>query len=70
MKCSECTNYSFKVRRCTLEKINPKTIKGGIEAVRFMGLGYICHLNAKREQIKDEILNLVRKEQEYVSGKL
>lgn len=42
MKCSECMSYSFKLGRCRNGKINPRTIKGGVEAAKFMGISYIC----------------------------
>lgn len=55
MKCTKCREYSFKLRRCKLGKINPTTIKGGLEAVRFMGLSYICHLSPLRRKITDRL---------------
>ena len=43
--------YSFPLHRCKLGKINPRTIKGGIEAAKFMGIDYICALNVLRHKI-------------------
>jgi len=43
--------YSRSLGRCTLGKINPRTIKGGVEAVGFMGNNYICALNVLRNKI-------------------
>jgi len=41
-KCSKCEHYSYGLRRCRIGKINPPTIKGGLEAAKFMGISYIC----------------------------
>jgi len=41
-KCSKCPEYSFSLKRCKQGKINPPTIKGGVQAVSFMGMSYIC----------------------------
>jgi hypothetical protein len=56
MKCSECQIYSFKLQRCKLGKINPKTIKGGVEAANLMGLDYICSSATHREKIAERLL--------------
>ena len=40
--CSVCKTYSRSLGRCILGKIVPKTIKGGRDAVQFMGASYIC----------------------------
>lgn len=53
MNCTACKHYSYPLRRCKLGKINPKTIKGGVEAVRFMGPSYICTNCALWEKIMD-----------------
>jgi hypothetical protein len=42
MTCSKCANYSRQLSRCKLGKIIPRTLKGGREAVQWMGLSYIC----------------------------
>lgn len=34
MGCSRCELYSFPLRRCTNGKINPTTIKGGLDAAK------------------------------------
>jgi Zn ribbon nucleic-acid-binding protein len=41
-ECGKCGFYSKKLGRCTNGKINPNTIKGGIDAAQFMGIYYIC----------------------------
>lgn len=42
MKCTKCNCYSFALRRCTLGRINPNSVKGCVEAARVMGWEYIC----------------------------
>ena len=61
MKCKECENYSYRLNRCLLGKINPRTIKGGVEAAQFMGLSYICYLATHREKIIERLIK--RKEE-------
>jgi hypothetical protein len=51
MKCSKCEHYSYSLQRCKLGKINPRTIKGGIDAVKWMGLSYICYLSPLQAKI-------------------
>jgi hypothetical protein len=51
MKCSKCEHYSYQLSRCRLGKINPRTIKGGIDAVKWMGISYICLLSPLRAKI-------------------
>ena len=52
-KCSKCPEYSFKVKRCLLGKINPPTIKGAVEAMTFFGPSYICNYSkVKTKAIK------------------
>ena len=41
-KCSKCPEYSFSLQRCKQGKINPPTIKGGVQAAMIMGTSYIC----------------------------
>lgn len=40
--CTKCPEYKHAARRCGLGRILPPTIKGGAEAVRVMGLSYMC----------------------------
>ena len=47
MKCSKCQHYSRGVGRCLLGKINPPTLKGGADAMRFMGIGYVCKIDSE-----------------------
>lgn len=51
MKCSKCGYYSFPLQRCRDGKINPKTIKGGVEAAKIMGTSYICPDSSLRQKI-------------------
>jgi hypothetical protein len=55
--CSKCEFYSFPLRRCKLGRINPRSIKGGVDAARIMGLSYICRLSPLRAKIADRLLN-------------
>jgi len=50
--CSKCEYYSRGLSRCTLGKINPPTIKGGLNAIRYMGLGYICTLTERGQKTR------------------
>jgi len=59
MKCSKCEHYSYSLQRCKLGKMNPRTIKGGIEAAKWMGLSYICLLSPLRAKI---IAGLIKRE--------
>lgn len=52
MNCTKCSEYSYSLRRCILGKINPKTIKGGIEAAELMGISYICNLCDLKDKIR------------------
>ena len=54
--CSSCLKYSYKLSRCIDGKINPRTIKGGVDAARFMGLGYICQLSPIKAKIVKKIV--------------
>ena len=47
MKCTKCSRYSYPLRRCLDGMINPKSIKAGVEAARFMGISYICGIDAE-----------------------
>jgi hypothetical protein len=53
-KCSKCEHYSYSIRRCKLGKINPPTIKSGVEAARFMGLSHICKYAKYYDKISDK----------------
>lgn len=53
--CTKCPEYSFGLRRCTLGKINPKTIKAGCEAARFMGVDYICNKCSLKLKIRNKL---------------
>ena len=62
MKCSKCGNYSFPLRRCVLGKVKPPSVKGGVDAARFMGLEYICSIDAENAQLKAKVMEKLRKE--------
>ena len=49
--CSKCQYYSFPLRRCTLGKINPPTLKGAREAAKQMGTAYICQFSKWKEKL-------------------
>jgi len=55
MNCTKCDQYSYSLRRCKLGKINPKTIKAGVESARFMGISYICGLCELKIKIKEKL---------------
>lgn len=57
MKCSKCMHYSYSLRRCKLGRINPTTIKGGVEAAKIMGLSYICLDSPLREKVSKKYLS-------------
>jgi hypothetical protein len=61
MKCTKCEYYSFPLRRCKLGKINPPTIKGGVEAARIMGLDYICAYGEENTAKKGKIIDKLTK---------
>ena len=49
--CSVCAQYSRQLLRCKMGKINPRTIKGGVDAARFMGISYICYFSPLKQKI-------------------
>jgi len=55
MKCTKCQWYSYSLRRCRNGKINPRTIKGGVEAASFMGLDYICNYCDLKTKIRNKL---------------
>jgi len=55
MKCSKCKEYSFLLRRCKLGKINPKSVKGGVDAAHIMGIDYICNLSELKSKIVEKM---------------
>ena len=61
MNCTKCSDYSYSLKRCTRGMINPKTIKGGVEAARFMGLGYICDLCDIKPKIMEKLYEKLKK---------
>lgn len=63
-KCSKCGHYSRSLQRCLLGKINPPTIKGGVDAVRFMGFSYICGYAKYYDKIKAELVKEMEKAKE------
>ena len=61
MKCSKCSRYSYSLRRCLDGKIRPRTIKGGMEAARFMGISYICGIDSENHELKVKIATRLAK---------
>ena len=55
-KCSKCEHYSFALKRCKLGKINPPTIKGGVEAANIMGANYICRWSKYHSKIMTKLI--------------
>jgi len=49
--CSACESYNKGLGRCVYGKIIPKTIKGGAEAARWMGIDYICNKFGHRDKV-------------------
>jgi hypothetical protein len=49
--CAKCSAYRYDVRRCGFGKINPTTIKGGVDAAKFMGINYICDVDGMRKKV-------------------
>lgn len=56
MKCSKCFRYSRKLGRCLDGKIMPRTITGGVESAKLMGISYICGYSPLREKIKERMI--------------
>ena len=50
--CRKCTHYSPAHGRCLRGVINPRTIKGGLEAVQWFGVDYICKYSRHYDKIK------------------
>jgi len=48
--CRCCKHYSTGLGRCTLGKINPKTIKGALDAMHFFGWDYVCIHSAVQQK--------------------
>lgn len=65
--CKACKQYSFKLGRCLLGKINPRTKKGAHEAARIMGWSYICNYNTWKCK---HLLALIEKEEAYNGGRI
>lgn len=51
MGCYKCEHYDRGLRRCKLGKINPKTVKQAISAIKTMGsLSYVCNEDGMRDK--------------------
>ncbi len=58
IKCTKncpVNGYDCSVRRCKFGKINPPTVKGGVEAVKWMGISYICQYANHRDAIVQKL---------------
>lgn len=55
MKCSKCPHYDFKINRCKKGLLNPKTIKGGVDAALVMSIHYICGIDEENRVKKEKI---------------
>lgn len=62
--CRECSTYSTKLKRCSIGKICPPTIKGGIDAVQWMGMSYICSKSPYYQKIFNAILQEAKTKKE------
>lgn len=40
--CGKCASYSRALLRCTLGKVNPRTLKGTKEVIQMMGPSAVC----------------------------
>lgn len=65
-KCSECSRYPRPLLRCLDGKINPPTIKGGVDAVKLMGLSYICPFAKYYDKIKAVLVSEMENKQEKI----
>ena len=52
----ECSNWRRDVNRCALGKINPPTIKGGVDAAGVMGISYICGLTYRGHKVREKLI--------------
>jgi len=50
-----CENYSFKLRKCKLGYVNPKSISGGFEGAK-MGLLKPCPLTKNGQKVRKLLL--------------
>jgi len=62
-KCTLCPHWGGKaLGRCKLGKINPRTVKGGLEAVRLCEVSYICsyakHYEAIMKKLNESLCSI------------
>ena len=69
LKCSKCASYSRADHRCRNGKIQPPTIKGGVEAARIMGISYICVHSPLRAKIEKKLVEFARSIMQDVRSK-
>ncbi len=54
--CSKCQHYSYKLTRCIMGKVNPRTLKGTKECLLLMGHGSVCNWNKWLDRSIQELL--------------
>ncbi len=57
MNCTQCNQYSYKVRRCLLGHAQPKSVKQGIEIAQIMGVTYLCYKSEVTQKVVDQLLS-------------
>ena len=62
MKCSKCRYYSHGLQRCKLAKINPRTIKGGVEAMKIFGINYLCAVDNANLSRRKKMVHILLQE--------
>jgi hypothetical protein len=55
MKCSECSNYSRALMRCTLGLVKPKTLTKAMNIAQTMGLCYICNKDGMKNKLIESL---------------
>ena len=66
MKCGKCGSYSRQLGRCLQRKINPRTIKGGVEAADWMGLSYICVKSPLYKKVREKLYSTKPEYTDYI----
>lgn len=54
--CGKCSHYSYKLGRCRDGKVNPRTLKGTVAAMKIMGINYICRYSRWKQKAVDKLL--------------
>lgn len=51
--CGKCSSYSRSLSRCIQGKVNPRTKRGTMEVIAFLGIYSICTHNKWRKGINE-----------------